>query len=80
MLTLKETMRLTASDGCAVRRPYPRTAPCAVLCEADGDQIVAMIGPNPMEGVCGYGDTLPEALRNLANELEREVGEDPKTG
>jgi hypothetical protein len=39
-----------------------------------------MIGPNPMEGVCGYGDTLPEALRNLANELEREVGEDPKTG
>ena len=61
-----------------VKRPYPRTAPCAVVCRADGDQVLALIGPNLMEGVYGYGDTLPDALRMLADELEREVGETPK--
>lgn len=58
----------------SVKRPYPRTAPCAVNCRADGDQVGALIGSNIAEGVCGYGDTLPEALRSLADELEREVG------
>jgi len=36
-----------------------------------------MIGSNPQEGIAGYGDTLPEALRDLANELEKEVGQQP---
>jgi hypothetical protein len=26
---------------------------------------------------CGYGDDLPAALRDLADNLEREVGEEP---
>ena len=66
-----------AGNRTRVSRPYPRTAPCAINCRADGDQISAMIGPNPMEGVCGYGDDLPAALRDLADNLEREVGEEP---
>jgi hypothetical protein len=60
-----------------VTRPYPRTAPCLVNCRADGDQISALIGPDLATGVCGYGDDLPAALRALADNLEREVGEEP---
>jgi hypothetical protein len=62
-----------------ISRPYPRTAPCAINCRADGNQIGALIGPDLMQGICGYGDTLPEALRALADELEREVGETPES-
>lgn len=29
-----------------------------------------------MEGVAGFGDGLPSALRSLADELEREVGQE----
>jgi len=54
-------------------RPVPRTAPCAINCRGDGDQILALIGSNIQEGICGFGDTLPDALRNLAKELEAEV-------
>lgn len=57
-----------------VKRPYPRTAPCAVSCRGDGNQILALIGSNIMEGVAGFGDTLPDALRSLAEELDAEVG------
>lgn len=57
-----------------VKRPYPRTAPCAVSCRGDGDQVLALIGKNLHDGVAGFGDTLPEALRALADELEWEVG------
>lgn len=62
---------------CDVKRPYPRTAPCAVVCRGDGDKVSALIGANIMEGVCGFGDDLPSALRSLADELEREVGQVP---
>ena len=37
-----------------------------------------MIGPDPMEGAVGYGDNLPEALKELADELYSEVGEERK--
>lgn len=60
----------------AVTRPYPRTAPCAVLCRADGDQISAIIDPQHWPhagGVAGFGDTLPDALRSLATEIEKET-------
>jgi hypothetical protein len=30
-----------------------------------------------MEGVIGFGDDLPSALRALADAIEREVGEEP---
>ena len=60
-----------------VRRPYPRTAPCAVICRADGDQISALIGEDLQIGVCGFGDDLPSALRDLADQLEIEVGQTP---
>ena len=65
-----------------VKRPYPRHPPCSIECRCDGNQVYAMIGSskqtNQMESPCGYGDTLPEALRALANELEREVGQEPE--
>ena len=63
----------------SVKRPYPRTAPCAVECRADGNQIMALIGPNIQEGVAGFGNDLPAALRSLADSLEREVGQEPQT-
>lgn len=61
-----------------VKRPYPRTAPCFVVCRGDGNQILALIGSNIMEGAAGFGDDLPSALRALADELEREVGQEPE--
>ena len=60
-----------------VSRPYPRTAPCAVVCRGDGTAISAGIDIAhwPHEGgVMGFGDTLPDALRDLAREIEAEVG------
>lgn len=56
-----------------VKRPFMRTAPVAINCRGDGNQICAMIGSNPMEGIAGFGDTLADALRDLANEIEKEV-------
>ena len=66
-------------QGCAtvsVRRPYPRTAPCAIMCRADGNQIAATIGDDPYSGVWGFGDTLPDALRDLALQIENETDDD----
>jgi hypothetical protein len=59
-----------------VTRPYPRTAPCAVVCRGDGDQICASIDIDRYPhggGVAGFGDDLPAALRDLADSLEKEV-------
>lgn len=61
-----------------VTRPYPRHPPCAVECRCDGNQVYALIGSDYMTGVVGFGDTLPDALRALADELEREVGQEPE--
>lgn len=84
-LGTRERRRDDAWDSAAgniqrVTRPYPRTAPCAVLCRGDGNQISAIIDVDrwPHQGgVAGFGDDLPSALRNLADELEREVGQVP---
>jgi hypothetical protein len=38
----------------------------------DGNAIAAMIGPDLQAGISGWGDTAPEALRDLATALERE--------
>ncbi len=57
----------------AVKRPFMRTAPCAVECRCDGDKVYALIGRDCMSGVVGFGDTLADALRSLANEIEKEV-------
>ena len=61
-----------------VKRPYPRHPPLAIECRCDGNQVYALIGTNYMEGVVGFGDDLPSALRHLADELELEVGQIPQ--
>jgi hypothetical protein len=38
----------------------------------DGNAIIALIGPNLQDGIAGCGDTAPEALRDLADAIERE--------
>jgi len=50
-----------------------RHPPVAVECRCDGNQVYALIGPNYAEGVVGFGDTLPDALRALADAIEDEV-------
>jgi hypothetical protein len=35
----------------------------------DGKEICAMIGPDPVQGIAGFGDSVPGALRDLADEL-----------
>jgi hypothetical protein len=37
----------------------------------DGKEICAMIGPDPVAGICGYGASVHEALRDLADSLVR---------
>jgi hypothetical protein len=38
----------------------------------DGNAICALIGSDPQSGIVGCGETLPEALRDLAGAIERE--------
>ena len=38
----------------------------------DGNKISALIGPNLQEGLGGFGDTVPVALRDLADQMEAE--------
>jgi hypothetical protein len=33
----------------------------------DGNLRCALIGSNLLDGICGYGDTISDALRNLAD-------------
>jgi len=44
----------------------------------DGNVIIATIGRNLQVGVSGVGDTVPEALRDLAAAIEREKWEFPE--
>jgi len=39
----------------------------------DGNQVCALYGVNLQEGIAGFGDNIPDALRALANEWEREL-------
>jgi hypothetical protein len=60
-----------------------RSVPCAVECRGDGKAVYACIGDRSdamteqIRSVIGFGDTLPDALRALADEIEKEVGVDP---
>jgi len=38
----------------------------------DGNQIVAMVGPDLQEGLGGFGVTIADALRDLADQMEKE--------
>ena len=44
----------------------------------DGNAIGVMIGRNLQDGVSGWGDTVPEALRDLALAIERERWQFPE--
>jgi hypothetical protein len=39
----------------------------------DGNQICALVGPNLVKGVSGFGNSVHEALRDLADNLVREA-------
>lgn len=63
-----------------VKRPYMRHPPCVVECRCDGTEAVyAAIGDpdagirHEAGGVIGFGATLSDALRDLADEIEKEV-------
>jgi hypothetical protein len=62
-----------------VKRPYMRHPPCAIQCRCDGTKVYAAIGDpdagirGEAGGVIGFGDTLADALHDLADELEKEV-------
>ena len=38
----------------------------------DGNQICALVGPDLVQGVAGFGDGVHDALRGLADNLVRE--------
>ena len=42
----------------------------------DGDKICALYGEDLQEGLVGFGDSIPEALNNLASEWGRTRGEE----
>ena len=75
-----ECWRCESRRRVAVKRPYMRHPPCSVECRCDGNQVYALIGPasealtGGAGGVIGFGDTLADALRHLADEIEKEVG------
>ena len=37
----------------------------------EGNQIMAMVGPDLQAGIGGFGDTVPAALRDLADQMEQ---------
>jgi hypothetical protein len=41
----------------------------SVSLSTDGKEICAMIGPDPVAGISGYGSSVHEALRDLAEML-----------
>jgi hypothetical protein len=43
-----------------------------ILFEWDGNQICALVGPDLVAGVAGFGDSVYDALRELADSLVRE--------
>ena len=47
-------------------------ASATVTLMRDGNQIVALLGPDLQAGIGGFGDTSIEALRDLADQMEFE--------
>ena len=48
------------------------SASATVALMRDGNQIVAMLGPDIQAGICGFGDTAIEAMKDLAAQMECE--------
>ncbi|MCU1328331.1 MAG: hypothetical protein JWN34_3701 [Bryobacterales bacterium] len=40
----------------------------------EGNQVGVLLGPDPVQGFCGFGDDLSAALRELATDLESMPG------
>lgn len=38
----------------------------------DGNALIAMVGADLQQGIGGFGGTIPEALRDLADRMEKE--------
>lgn len=70
----QETWNEMGDASREVTRPEMWSVPVAINCRGDGNQVLALIGSNIQEGCAGFGDTLPDALRDLASEIEKEVG------
>ena len=52
---------------------HGRVLPANDVCLSwDGNQICALVGPDLVVGVSGFGDTVHDALRDLADNLIRE--------
>jgi hypothetical protein len=49
-----------------IGRTYPSNT---VKLYTDGKEICAMIGPDPVQGISGYGASVHDALRDLAENL-----------
>lgn len=62
-----------------VKRPYMRTAPVTVECRGDGKSVYACVGSifvleyGGPSALIGFGDTLADALRDLAESIEKEI-------
>jgi hypothetical protein len=50
----------------------PGVTSATVTLMRDGNQIVALLGPDLQAGIGGFGDTAAEALRDLARQMEFE--------
>lgn len=60
-------------DAVVHQRPSKRQQPLTIEVTQDGNKVAALIGENLQEGVAGFGDTLADALRDLAENLEKQV-------
>ena len=69
-------MVIQFKHGKATLRPHSpevEVSPSAtVMLMRDGTEIVALLGPNLQTGICGFGDTVIDALRDLVDEMECE--------
>jgi ribosomal protein L37AE/L43A len=59
----------TALDGNEAAWNYSTYQANEVRLSADGKEICAMIGMDPVQGIAGYGASVHEALRDLADQL-----------
>ena len=60
---------ITAIDGAGAEWKNSVHQANEVRLSTDGKEICAMIGENPIEGIAGYGASVHEALKDLADQL-----------
>lgn len=51
-----------------------------ITVQMDGNQVCALFGENLQEGIAGFGDDVPMALRDLANNWQAERGNEVLEG